>query len=154
MVALLAGLPALLGLARRAAPRLASGLALLLVLGTAVASVPRALRAREALARTDAEFRAAWRSIPANRGIVLWADDHYQRFVLLQLLERQRPEIYVDNPEMLIWPLRRRAFQARFGFDPLEGLDLRTPADLALIPGNVERRAPVRTSVLQESGPR
>lgn len=115
-------------------------------------SIPRALAGRTALRRVDMEFRAAWRDIPARTGIVLWADDHFHRFVLLQLLEGQRRDVYVDNPDMLLWPVRRRAFQARFGFDPIAGITFRTPADIQRIARNVQQRASVPVVIIEEAG--
>jgi hypothetical protein len=150
MVSLLVATPLLRGLARRA-PALV-GLALSVAVAGVLGawSVPRALASRVELARVDAGFRRAWRAIPFDRGIVLWRDDHYQRFVALQLLEGQRPDLYVESPDMLIWPARRAAFQRRFGFDPLAGLELRRPEDIGLIAGNVRRLAKVPVLVLPE----
>jgi hypothetical protein len=113
-------------------------------------SVPRALSERRRLDAVDADFRAAWRGIPFDRGIVLWRDDHFHRFVLLQRLEGQRPQLYVDSPDLLIWPARRRAFQSRFGFDPIAGLALRSPEDVAKVADNVRRRASVPVLVLRD----
>jgi hypothetical protein len=151
MVSVMASTLAIAWLGARKGARVAWTIGLALALVSAVGSVPRAFRLRDELSRADAEFRIAWRSIPGAHGIVLWADDHYHRFVLLQLLEHQRPGLYVDNPEMLVWPARRRAFRARFGFDPLEGLELRTAADLASIPVNIERRTRIPVTVLAQS---
>ena len=150
MSGLLVGAPGLSWLSRRTSPALACLIAAGLALGLAAWSVPRALAERARLAEVDAGFRAAWRSIPFERGIVLWRDDHYQRFKALQLLEGQRPGLFVDSPDMLIWPSRRRAFQRRFGFDPLAGLTLRTPDDVAQVAENIRRHASVPVLVLPE----
>ncbi|HTM57928.1 MAG TPA: DUF2723 domain-containing protein [Candidatus Udaeobacter sp.] len=146
----LIAVPILLGLSRRitAAGALVAGIAL--VGAIAAWSVPRALSERANLDKVDAGFRDALRKIPFPRGIVLWADDHYQRFKLLQILEGQRPRLYVENPDMLIWPARRRAFIQAMGFDPLSGLDLRTPADLARIPDSIRRQSRLPVLVLPQ----
>jgi hypothetical protein len=141
--------PLLLWLVRRA-PRAVALAATGLVLALAGWSVPRAVAKRAELARVDAGFRNAWRSIPFEHGIVLWGDDHYHRFVALQLLEGQRPGLYMENPDMLIWPARREAFRRRFGFDPLEGLSLRTTKDVEGIAENIRRRAKVPVLVLPQ----
>ncbi|HTK30466.1 MAG TPA: DUF2723 domain-containing protein [Candidatus Saccharimonadaceae bacterium] len=153
MAALLAVTPGTVLLGRRVPAGLLAVIALGIVGAVAAWSVPRAVAQRAELARVDAEFHAAWRAIPFDRGIVLWADDHYHRFVLIQLLEGARPGLYVDNPEMLIWPGRRRAFAKRFGFDPLEGLTFRSEADLGKIPDNIRRRAHVPVAVIPEVHP-
>jgi len=150
LASLSVGAPLLLWLARRTSRAVAFAAAAGLVLALAAWSVPRALTERLALARVDAGFRKAWRSIPFERGIVLWADDHYHRFLALQLLEGQRPGLYMENPDMLVWHARREAFRRRFGFDPLEGLSLRTAKDLEEIPTNVRRRAKVPVLVLPQ----
>jgi len=127
-------------LARRTSARLAGIAALGLAVAFAGLSIPHVLADRARLARVDAEFRAAWARIPFQRGIVLWRDDHYQRFKMLQILEGQRPELYIESPDMLIWPARRRAFTAFFGFDPLANVVLDTPEDIGRIPTAIRRK--------------
>jgi hypothetical protein len=114
----------------------------------AAAAMPRAIAARNERIALDAEFRGTWARIPFDEGIVLWADDHVHRFILLQQLEGLRPRIYVDNPDMLLWPARRRAFERRFGVDPLEDLEFRSAADIGRIGQNVQRLADVPVIVL------
>ncbi|NOT32872.1 MAG: DUF2723 domain-containing protein [Candidatus Eisenbacteria bacterium] len=148
MVSLLASTPLLLWLARRASivAAIAAASAVLVVLATT--SIPRALREREELTRLDLEFRGAMQSFPFDEGIVLWADDHFHRFLVLQLLEGQRRGITFENPDMLVWPPRREEFRRRFGFDPLEGLRFRSPADLERISDVIRARAQVPVSVI------
>jgi hypothetical protein len=150
MASLLVATPALLWLARRTSPALAMAVGLLPVLGLGAWSVPRALSERAGLAEVDAGFRAAWRKIPFDRGIVLWRDDHYSWFKVLQLLEGQRPGLYVDNPDLLVWRARRTAFQERFGFDPLEGLAFHTMEDVERVPDVIRQHARVPVLVLPE----
>ena len=149
MPSLLVAILALAWLGRRA-PLAAAVPALVVALALAAWSVPRAVAERRRLADVDAGFRSAWRSIPFDRGIVLWRDDHFHRFKVLQLLEGRRQGLYVDSPDLLIWPARRRAFEARFGFDPVAGLALRTPDDVARVAENVRRRASVPVLVLRD----
>ena len=148
MPSLLVAAPGLLWLARRTSGGSSMALATGLVLWLGAWSLPRAWSERTALAQVDAGFRDAWRRIPFSHGIVLWADDHYTRFVLLQVLEGQRPDLYVDNPDMLILPVPREAFRRRFGFDPTGGLRFRTPRDLERVPEVIRERARVPVLVL------
>ena len=147
---LLIAVPLMAWITKRAAPAVALIPALLLVAALAAWSIPSALDRRAELDRVDAEFRSAWRGIPFTRGIVLWADDHYQRFKLLQVLEGERPGLYVENPDVLIWPSRRRAFIDSLGFDPLADVVLRTPADLKRIPESVRLHSTLPVLVLEE----
>lgn len=113
--------------------------AAVLVAGVAMASwgVRATLEHRARLERIDTRIRAAWHSIPFERGVVIWNDDHAARLVLLQLLERDHTERLVMNPSRLSWPAERRRMTALAGFDPLEGLTLRTTDDLTAVPDHV-----------------
>jgi hypothetical protein len=150
MVALLVALPASAWIVRRAAPVVAVSLAVVAPLALASYSVPRALADRVRLAGIDTRIRAAWRSIPFDRGIVLWRDDHYHRLKLFQLLEGSRPDLYVDSPNALTWRTRRTAFERRFGFDPLDGVEPRTTADVDRISSTIRRLAPVPVTEFPE----
>jgi len=143
MVALLAIVPVMAWAARRASPRMAAALGAVMAIALASWSLPRAVHERARLVGVDARIRAAWRSVPFERGIVLWRDDHYCRLKLFQLLEGQRPGLYVDNPNLLAWGVRRSAFARRFGFDPLDGRELRSRAEVGLIPQIIARRSPL-----------
>ncbi len=90
-------------------------------------------------AAVEARIREVWRSIPFERGIVFWADDHVTRLVAYQRLEGERPRLVIENPKLLTWAPVRESFRRRVGVDPLAGLTLVTDADLALVPGNVAR---------------
>jgi hypothetical protein len=151
MASLLAAAPWLTRPARRAPPAAVAALCLAAALALAAWSVPRALAERARVARLDAGFRAMLRAVPFERGIVLWRDDHFHWLKALQLLEDQRPALYVDSPDMLPWPARRRDFRLRFGFDALEGLDPRAPGVVERIPDNIRRQAKTLVVVL-ESG--
>jgi hypothetical protein len=92
------------------------------------------------LAGVDAAVHARWRAVPFERGFVLWQSDYYTRLRSYQLLDGEKPDVAVENPAMLTWGPPRRAFQRRFGFDPLEGLALRSDDDLPLIAPNIARQ--------------
>jgi hypothetical protein len=140
-VALLA-LPRLAVLAAgRPARGAALGLATLAAIGILAACWLRTVPARDArLAEVEARVRRAWSAIPYERGIVLWRNDLYSRLEAYQLLDGEKPGLFVENPNMLTWAGPRAAFARRFGFDALAGLELRTDADLAAVPGNVGRQ--------------
>jgi hypothetical protein len=150
MVALLVPAPVLLGIARMTSSRVAVLLGGGIALVCLALTLPHAFAERRRLARVDADFRMAWASIPFDRGIVLWRDDHYQRFKMLQILEGQRTHLYVESPDMLIWPARRRAFTRELGFDPLAGVNLDTPDDIARIPTAIRRKTRMPMLLLPE----
>jgi len=89
------------------------------------------------LAAVAESVRERWRALPFERGIVLWNSDHYTHLVILGLLEREKPDVVVDNPATLTWPAARAAFRRRTGVDPLAGMDLRDESVLPLVPANV-----------------
>jgi hypothetical protein len=109
----------------------------------AALSIPGAIAANRERVRVDRRIRDAWQAIPYERAIVLWNDDHVHRLALFQALEHDHPQRTVEDPVLVSWPAERAAFRRAAGFDPLQGLDLRTPADLARIAPNIERRAPL-----------
>jgi transmembrane protein TMEM260 (protein O-mannosyltransferase) len=141
MVGWLAAVPALGWLARWASARGAVLVLAALVVANGVWGIRHALEERRRLDRADSLIRAAWREIPFDTGVVLWRDDHCSRLQVFEWLERSRPGLLAENPNMLAWGPRRRAFIDRVGFDPLEGLELSNPAYVDSITGNVRRRA-------------
>lgn len=96
-------------------------------------------RARR-LEASDAALHARWRALPIERGIVLLSTDYHVRLRAWQLLGHEHPDVYVGDPAMLTWGPPRREFLARFGFDPLAGLDLRDDSQLPLIAPNIARQ--------------
>lgn len=84
--------------------------------------------------------RAAWESVPFERGVLFWRNDMYARLRAYQLLDGEKTDLYVENPGMLTWPPARAAFEERFGFDALSGLELESDADLARVADNVGRQ--------------
>jgi hypothetical protein len=102
--------------------------------------VAGAVTERGRLVAVDSAMRARWHAIPFERGIVLWADDYFVRLKGYQILDGEKPGLYVENPNLLTWEGPRREFRRRFGLDPLAGLDLRGLSDVALIPANIARQ--------------
>jgi hypothetical protein len=94
---------------------------------------------RDAIA-IESQVHAAWRSIPVERGIVLWQDDRYPTLVLYQMFDHEKPGMFVTDPTTLSWEPGRRRFAARFGFDPLAGLVPLTLAKAQRIPDNINAR--------------
>jgi hypothetical protein len=115
--------------------------ALLIVAALAARPGLEAARAERArLAEVDRVIAERWKAIPFDRGFVLWSGDYFPRLVVYQVLEGERPGLIVESPAMLTWTQPRRAFERRFGVDPLAGLELRNDSDLALIAPNIARR--------------
>jgi hypothetical protein len=108
----------------------------------ALAPVPMALREARAsrlrIIQAEARTRTLFRGLPPGRAIVLWINDRWSMLRAFQLLERVRPELYVENPTMLTWPAPRERFRRAMGFDPMAGLKVETPDDLAKIPWNIQ----------------
>ena len=71
---------------------------------------------------------------------MLWWSDYYTRLRAYQILDGEKPDVYVENPAMLSWLAPRRAFAQRFGFDPLDGIELSDPGKLALVASNIARQ--------------
>jgi uncharacterized protein YndB with AHSA1/START domain len=132
--------PAMSWLARRARPEVALALVLAVAVSLGAWTLERGFAERRRLGWVEMNIRGAWRSLRLKEGIVLWNDDHSTRLRLFQLLEGERPQLYVENTSLLTWGPARRRFIERFGFDPLEGLELRRRQDVALIPENIRRR--------------
>lgn len=83
----------------------------------------------------DALVRKMWSAIPPGPGFVFWADDMYTKLVQYQMLDGERLDLWVGHPFTLTTLGRRQRFQREFGFDPLDGVDLRVPpADSPLRP--------------------
>jgi hypothetical protein len=102
----------------------------------------------EIVERHDHEL---WSSIPFDRGFVLWRDDRYMTLLTYQLFDRDRPEIFVTDPNALSWKQTRERVIRRFGFDPLAGLTPLTYAKAPLIPENVNRQTPLPVVIFDTS---
>ena len=105
--------------------------------------IPLGLDVRSDIVAIESRFHAAWRAIPAGEGIVLWRDDMVPLVRGYQLLDGERTDLYVQDPYTLTWPGPRRAFTARFGFDPLAGMGAITARNLDRIPENINRQTPL-----------
>jgi len=101
----------------------------------------------------EGQIHAAWRALPDEDAIVLWRHDMAAVLRGYQLLDREHPRLYVQDPNALTWVRPRREFAARFGFDPVEGLlplNANTPA---LIPENINRRTALPVFVFGQGAP-
>jgi hypothetical protein len=98
----------------------------------------------------ERQVHAAWRALPDEEAIVLWRHDMVPVLRGYQLLDGERPRLYVQDPNALTWEAPRRAFAARFGFDPLAGLLPLTASTPARIPGNINRRTDLPVFVFGE----
>jgi transmembrane protein TMEM260 (protein O-mannosyltransferase) len=81
-----------------------------------------AAESRRELIRYDRAVRAMWAVVPAESAIVIWPADQYVRLIEYQVLDKEKPGLYVTNPDMLLEPVPRERFKARFGIDPAGGL--------------------------------
>ncbi|HEY6572713.1 MAG TPA: hypothetical protein VI198_05285, partial [Candidatus Eisenbacteria bacterium] len=97
------------------------------------------LRAKRSAEETDRIVRAAWQSVPFDRGLVFWNNDLYARLRAYQLLEGSRTGLLVEHPGILTWagPLRR--FRESRGFDPWNGVTPASDSDLARLPALAEQ---------------
>jgi hypothetical protein len=121
MLGNLLALPMIAWLARRGRAPLAGVVLTAALITVASWSLMGAMIERNRLAAADRSIRAAWRNIPFDEGIVVWLGDRSARLEILRTLERQRPGLYVVNPNLLTWPISRARFERRFGVDPIEG---------------------------------
>ncbi len=130
-------------LAARVAARAGGAVAALAVAALLVGLLPtwvRAdLQARRSAEETDRIVRAAWRSVPFDRGLVFWNNDLYARLRAYQILEGDRPGLLVEHPGVLTWAGPRRRFQKAHGFDPWNGATPTSDADLVKLPALAER---------------
>ncbi|HET9951255.1 MAG TPA: DUF2723 domain-containing protein [Candidatus Eisenbacteria bacterium] len=110
-----------LRLARRAGGAVAALAAAALLLLLLPSAIERDLAARADAESTDRIVRAAWESIPFERGVVVWNNDLHARLRAYQILEGSHPERIVAHPGVLSWEGPRRRFQERHGFDPWDG---------------------------------
>ncbi len=148
MALALLAVPALAArLPRRALPA-AFALAVAAVAAMAIRGVPFGLAVRAGTVETDRRLRELWSRIPEGPGIVLWEHDMAAVFGVYQRLEGRRPELFAGNPATLSWPKPRRAFRARFGFDPLEGLEPLTRERAARVPENLSRLTSLPVTIL------
>ncbi len=148
MALALLGVPALgaelLG-RRAAAPRAGAaltGATLALLVALAAAWLPFAASVRAGAVEVDRRMRTLWAAIPPGPAFVLWDHDMSATFAIYQNLEKSRPEIFAGSPATLSWAGPRRAFQRRWGFDPLAGLEPLTAEKALLIPANLARQTP------------
>lgn len=126
-------------LAARVGPAVAALLGAALLVGLLPTWVSADLQARRSAEDTDRIVRAAWRSVPFDRGLVFWNNDLYARLRAYQILEGDRPGLLVAHPGVLTWAGPRRRFQETQGFDPWNGVTPTSDADLVKLPALAER---------------
>ncbi|MBI5170612.1 MAG: DUF2723 domain-containing protein [Candidatus Eisenbacteria bacterium] len=127
-------------LERSEAPLTPAALALTTSLCVAAVPVVQESARLAQVAAADASVREAFDALPFERGVVVWNSDSHTRLVALQLLEGRKRGVVVLNGGVLTWPAARRDAAKRLGFDPLEGLELRTDEDLARIAPHLAER--------------
>ena len=69
-----------------------------------------------------------WTSIPFDTAFVFWRDDMYVRLHEYQVFRSEKPGLVILHPTNLTQQAGRHRFMARYGFDPLDGLNLNVPA--------------------------
>lgn len=122
------------------------------VVALAVPWMAKAIDRRESFVYVDHHLRSVWRGIPHQQGFVLWPRDMYCRFIEFQRFDGEKPGLYVTAPHLLTYPSQRRAFAQRFGFDPLEGLRMRSEQDLGMVAENINRLSPLPVVVVDQLG--
>jgi hypothetical protein len=100
----------------------------------------------------ERQVHAGWRALPDEDAIVLWRHDMVTVLRGYQLLDGERPRLYVQDPNTLTWTGPRRAFVERFGFDPVAGLMPLTNDTPARIPGNINRRTTLPVFLFGQGG--
>jgi hypothetical protein len=134
---------------------LRTGLLVASAAGVLALSIPwmtKAVDRRESFIYVDHHLRSVWRGIPHERGFVLWPRDMYCRFIEFQRFDGEKPELFVTAPHLLTYPSQRREFARRFGFDPLEGLRMRSEQDLGQVAENINRLSPLPVVVVDQIG--
>ncbi|MBI3538741.1 MAG: hypothetical protein HY076_00505, partial [Candidatus Eisenbacteria bacterium] len=131
----------------------------LAVTAAAIAALPalvpwwaQAVDRREGFVVVDAHLRGVWRGLPFDRGFVLWPRDMYCRFREYQMFDGEKPQIFVTSPNLLTFDPPRREFIRRFGFDPLDGLHMRSSGDLGEVAENINRRTALPVAVVDRFG--
>lgn len=72
----------------------------------------------------EATVRSMWSAVPPAKAIVFWPDDRYIRLRAYQILDGEKPALWIATPDMLLNYGTRLEFHARFGFDPIGGLQV------------------------------
>lgn len=121
------------------------------VIALGMAWLPFGFAVRQGAVILERQVRQQWRSLPDDGAIVLWRHDMVPVLRGYQLLEGEKPGLYVQDPYALTYPGPRGAFATRFGFDPLEGLSPITAAKLALIPETINRQTALPVFLFDQS---
>ena len=113
--------------------------------------IPLGFEVRQGTVLIERHVHALWDALPERDAIVLFRHDMLPALRGYQLLDGEKPDLYVQDPYALTWAGPRRAFTARFGFDPLAGLLPVTAAKLAHIPENINRQTALPVFVFDQS---
>jgi hypothetical protein len=77
----------------------------------------------------------------------------YSRFIEYQRFDGMKPNLYVTQPNLLTYLGPRADFRRRFGFDPLEGVQVRSEAELdRVLPENINRRTALPVVLVDRIG--
>jgi transmembrane protein TMEM260 (protein O-mannosyltransferase) len=129
----------------------AGSLAVIGLVALGAAWIPLGFEVRQGTVLIERQVHGLWRTLPEREAIVLFRHDMLPALRGYQLLDGERPGLYVQDPYALTWAGPRRAFVARFGFDPLAGLLPVTARKLALIPENINRQTALPVYVFDQS---
>ena len=111
-----------------------------------------AIERRDGFIVVGRHLRQLWLSIPDERAIVLWPSDMYTRFVEFQVLDREKPQVFVISHNLLTQDRPRRDFERRFGIDPMAGMTIRDDSDVLRIATNVNRQTSLPVFELDAPG--
>jgi hypothetical protein len=82
----------------------------------------------------DRYVHAMWESIPLDSAFVFWPNDMYYKLQVWQLLDHEKPGLFVYHPVMLCNAVPRERFRERHGFYPADSL--RLAVHLPITPGS------------------
>ena len=72
--------------------------------------------------RHEKVLRDMWSAITIDQAFVLWHNDMVHQLLVWQVLDGEKPGLFIHNPAMLTHPWPRQQFTQKHGFDPIEGL--------------------------------
>ena len=78
-----------------------------------------AIERRASMTELDGLIRQMWNAIPIRRGYVIWDDDMHYRLIQYQQFGREKPELVIVQPRLLMDEGARQLFARAHGFDPL-----------------------------------
>lgn len=123
-MALLSTVPPAAWLARalpraRMIPAAAALAALALLAALAIPGVRSAREDQVAMEQVDARLLQLFRSVPFERGILLWPSGNYHRLKFYQAFLHEKPGLDIHATASLCNDLPRTQFRRKYGFDPM-----------------------------------